>query len=152
VESFDPLSSIKDRIGAAMIETAERNGLLNNNSVIIEPTSGNTGIALAFICATRGYRFILTMPETMSVGRSHLLFIFGAELVLTEEAKGMKGAVNKAGPHKIQGIGAGFVPEILNRSVIDEIMIITNEDAGNTACHLAKEEGILAGISSGANL
>ena len=222
IESFNPLSSVKDRIGVAMIEAAERDGLLTKNSVIIEPTSGNTGIALAFVCAAKGYRLILTMPDTMSIERRHLLVILGAELVLTEGAKGMKGAVEKAeelakstehsfvpqqfnnpanpeihrkttaeeiwqdtdgkvdifiagigtggtitgvgpadspvlsggkaGPHKIQGIGAGFVPKILNRSVIDEIMTVTNEDAGETARRLAREEGILAGISCGANL
>lgn len=238
VESFNPLSSIKDRIGVAMIEAAERDGLLNKNSVIIEPTSGNTGIALAFVCAAKGYRLILTMPETMSMERRHLLAILGAELVLTEGVKGMKGAIDKAeelakstehsfvpqqfknpanpevhrkttaeeiwqdtdgkvdffiagigtggtitgvgevlkkrntavqvigvepadspvlsggnaGPHKIQGIGAGFVPEILNCSIIDEIITVTNDNAAETARRLAKEEGILAGISCGANL
>jgi len=238
LESFNPLSSVKDRIGAAMIEAAERDGLLKENSVIIEPTSGNTGIALAFVCAAKGYRLILTMPDTMSIERRHLLVILGAELVLTEGAKGMKGAVDKAedlakgiensfvpqqfnnpanpeihrrttaeeiwqdtdgavdifiagigtggtitgvgeilkqrkpqtkvigvepkdspvlsggkaGPHKIQGIGAGFVPGILNQSVMDEIITVAHEDAGEIARRLAKEEGILAGISSGANL
>ena len=238
LESFNPLSSIKDRIGVSMIEAAEREGLLKKNAVIIEPTSGNTGIALAFVCAAKGYRLILTMPDTMSMERRHLLVILGAELVLTEGAKGMKGAVDKAeelakgiensfvpqqfnnpanpeihrrttaeeiwqdtdgavdifiagigtggtitgvgeilkqrkpqakvigveptdspvlsagkaGPHKIQGIGAGFVPGILNQSVMDEIITVAHEDAGEIARRLAKEEGILAGISSGANL
>jgi len=236
LEFFNPLSSVKDRIGIAMIEAAESSGLLGNDSVIIEPTSGNTGIALAFACAARGYKLMLTMPETMSTERRQLLKFFGAELILTEGAKGMEGAIakaeelmqsvpngfmpmqfcnpanpnihrkttaeeiwndtdgnvdffvagvgtggtisgvggvlkerkssvrivavepkdsavlsgGKAGPHKIQGIGAGFIPEILNREVIDEIIQVSNEDAGETTRRLAKEEGILAGISGGA--
>jgi cysteine synthase A len=236
IESFNPLSSVKDRIGVAMIEAAEKQGLINKNTVIIEPTSGNTGIGLAFVAAAKGYSLILTMPETMSMERRHLLEILGAEIVLTEGPKGMKGAVEKAeelgqeiknsfipqqfknpanteihrkttaeeiwsdtdgkvdyfiagigtggtitgvgevlkarrpsvriigiepvdspvltsgrsGSHKIQGIGAGFVPEILNRDVLDEIILVRHEDAGKTARSLARQEGILVGISSGA--
>lgn len=238
LESFNPLSSVKDRIGAAMIDDAERRGVLKKDSVIVEPTSGNTGIALAFIAAAKGYRLVLTMPETMSVERRHLFQIFGAELVLTPGAEGMSGAVRKAeelsatipnaympqqfknpanpeihrkttaeeiwtdtdgkvdilvcgvgtggtitgvaevlkkrkstvraiavepetspvlsegkaGPHKIQGIGAGFVPDVLNREIIDEIIKVSDENAGIMARRLAKEEGILGGISSGAAL
>jgi cysteine synthase len=236
LESFNPLSSVKDRIGVSMIEAAEKEGLIDKNTVIVEPTSGNTGIALAFVCAAKGYRLILTMPDTMSVERRQLLKIFGAELVLTEGAKGMRGAIAKAeeilkehtksympqqfrnaanpdlhrrttaeeiwhdtdgavdvfvagvgtggtitgvgevlkdkkpslkivavepadsavlsgsppGPHKIQGIGAGFVPEVLNTDIYDEIIKVVNDDAGDMARKLARQEGIFAGISSGA--
>jgi cysteine synthase A len=236
LESFNPIGSVKDRIGVAMIADAEERGLINKDTVIVEPTSGNTGIALAFVCAARGYKLILTMPDTMSVERRQLLSVFGAELVLTPGAEGMSGAVRKAeqlvaenpnyfmpqqfknpanpeihrlttaeeiwrdtdgkvdilvagvgtggtitgvaeviksrkpefkaiaiepfdspilsggkpGSHKIQGIGAGFVPDVLRMDLIDEIIKVTNEDAGIMARRLAKEEGILAGISSGA--
>ncbi len=238
LEKANPLASVKDRVGLAMIEAAEQAGLINKDSVIVEPTSGNTGIALAYICAVKGYRLILTMPETMSLERRAILRIFGAELVLTEGAKGIRGAIEKAeelareragtfipmqfrntanvdvhrrttaeeiwndtdgkvdilvagvgtggtitgvsevikrrkpsikaiaveprdspvlsggapGPHKIQGIGAGFVPEILRRDLIDEVIQVTNEDAGDTARRAAREEGLLIGISSGAAL
>jgi len=238
LESFNPLHSVKDRIGVSMIDAAEKEGSLHPHSLIVEPTSGNTGIALAFVAAARGYRLILTMPDTMSIERRKLLKVLGAELVLTPGAEGMKGAVAKAeelvvqtphafmpqqfknpanpmihrkttaeeiwsdtdgkadilisgigtggtltgvaevikkrksmfkaiavepeaspvlsggkpGPHKIQGIGAGFIPEVLNREMIDEIVQVSNEDAGRFARRLAKEEGILAGISCGAAL
>jgi len=238
LEFFNPLSSVKDRIGAAMIEAAEQEGKLKPGATLVEPTSGNTGIALAFVAARKGYRLILTMPETMSVERRKMLKALGAELVLTPGAEGMKGAIKKAeeialqnpqyfmpqqfnnpanpeihrrttaleiwedtagkadilvagvgtggtitgvaevikklkpsfkavavepdtspvlsggapGPHKLQGIGAGFVPKILNTKIIDEIIRVKDADAGETARRLAKEEGILAGISSGAAL
>lgn len=238
LEFFNPLSSVKDRIGVSMIDDAESKGQIKRDTVIVEPTSGNTGIALAFVCAARGYRLILTMPDTMSMERRVLLYMLGAELVLTPGADGMKGAIDKAeqlmkehapnvfmpqqfknpanpaihrkttaeeiwrdtdgkvdffvagvgtggtitgvgevlkqknpkvqvvavepedspvlsggqaGPHKIQGIGAGFVPDILDTGVYDEIIKVTNEDAFKTARRLSKEEGILSGISSGAN-
>ena len=236
IESFNPTGSVKDRVAVAMIEDAEEKGLLKEGSTIIEPTSGNTGIGLAFAAAAKGYKLILTMPETMSVERRKFLSVLGAELVLTPGADGMGGAIAKAnelneetpdsiilgqfdnpanvkihaettaqeilrdtegkvdiviggvgtggtitgigkvlkeevpgvkivavepkdsqtlgkgekGPHKIQGIGAGFVPSIYDADVIDEIVPVENEDAGNTLLALAKEEGIFSGISSGA--
>jgi cysteine synthase A len=236
LESFNPCSSVKDRIGLAMIEAAEKQGQVNAGTVFIEPTSGNTGIGLAFVCASRGYKLIITMPETMSVERRQLLSYFGAEVVLTSGKEGMTGAIKKAeelaagnpkalilqqfknpanpavhrkttaeeiwrdtggkidilvagvgtggtitgitetlkarkpglktiavepanspmlskgqaGAHKIQGIGAGFVPDVLKRDLIDEIITVTDEDAKLMSRRLAKEEGILAGISSGA--
>ncbi|NTW63384.1 MAG: cysteine synthase A [Chlorobiaceae bacterium] len=238
LESFNPLSSVKDRIGIAMIEDAEKAGRITKNTTIIEPTSGNTGIALAFACAAKGYALMLVMPDTMSIERRRLMQMLGAKLVLTEGSGGMKLAIAEAerlaasvpdslilqqfqnpanpavhrsttaieiwndtdgkvdvfiagvgtggtitgvgevlkqhrpdirviavepadspvlsggqpGPHKIQGIGAGFVPAILNRDVIDEIITVSNEDAGRTARLLASSEGILCGISSGAAL
>ncbi|MBM4274156.1 MAG: cysteine synthase A [Deltaproteobacteria bacterium] len=236
LESMNPLGSVKDRIGVSMIEAAERQGLIRPDTLIVEPTSGNTGIALAFVCAAKKYRLLLTMPETMSLERRKLLKHLGSELVLTPGAQGMTGAVNRAreilaetpgafmpnqfanpanpevhrrttaeeiwhdtggqvdilisgvgtggtitgvaevikarkpsfqavavepaaspvlsggqpGPHKIQGIGAGFVPEILNTEIIDEIITVTNDEAFATAREVAKKEGILCGISSGA--
>jgi cysteine synthase A len=237
LESFNPLSSVKDRIGVAMLDEAEKQGLIKKDTIILEPTSGNTGVALAFVSAARGYKLTLVMPETMSVERRRLARAFGAELVLTPGAEGMKGAVARAekmaaenpkyfyipqqfnnlanpaihrkttaeeiwrdtdgkvdilvagvgtggtitgisdvikkkkpsfraiavepdaspvlsggspGPHRIQGIGAGFVPAVLKRDLVDEIIRVRNEDAFETTRRLAKEEGILVGISSGA--
>lgn len=236
LESFNPASSVKDRVGFAMIKDAEERGLINQDTVIIEPTSGNTGIALAFVAAAKGYRIIITLPETFSIERRNLMKALGAELVLTPGGEGMTGAINKAkelaaeipnsfipqqfenpanprmhqtttaeeiwrdtdgqvdifvagvgtggtisgvgkalkdknpnirivaveptdspvlsggakGPHKIQGIGAGFVPGNFNREVVDEIITVKNEEAFATARELAKKEGLLVGISSGA--
>ncbi len=236
LEYFNPLGSVKDRIAVSMLDAAEKDGLLDKETLIVEPTSGNTGIALAFICAERGYRLCLTMPDTMSIERRKLLKHLGAQLILTPGKEGMKGAIKKAkeilasesnsfmpnqfenpanpqahrettaeeiwnntngnvdmlvagvgtggtitgvgqviksrqpdfkvtavepedspvlsggnpGPHKIQGIGAGFVPEVLERSVIDEVVTVTNDNAFDTSRMLAKTKGILCGISSGA--
>jgi cysteine synthase A len=236
LEMFNPASSVKDRIGLAMIEAAEAQGLIKEDTVLLEPTSGNTGIALAFVAAVRGYRLVLTMPDTMSIERRKLLAAFGAEIVLTPGAEGMPGAIRRAremaeadprflilqqfanpanpevhrrttaeelwndtdgqvdilvagvgtggtitgvgdvvkprkpsfrivavepadspvlsggrpGPHKIQGIGAGFVPEVLRTELIDEVITVRHEDAGRVARELAREEGILGGISCGA--
>jgi cysteine synthase A len=238
LEFFNPIASVKDRIGVSMIEELESRGLIKEGSVLVEPTSGNTGIALAFVAAQRGYRLILVMPETMSLERRKMLAFLGAELVLTPGAEGMKGAVARAkqvveetpnalipgqfvnpanpavhrrttaeeiwidtegkvdafvagvgtggtitgvgqvlkqrhpgiqivavepagspvlsggapGPHKIQGIGAGFIPEVLDRSVIDEVITVTNEEAFDFSRDLARTEGVPGGISTGANL
>jgi cysteine synthase len=243
-EFFNPLGSVKDRIGMSMIDAAEKDGTIKENTVIVEPTSGNTGIALAFVCAAKGYQLILTMPETMSLERRTLLALLGAQLILTPGSEGMKGAIARAeellkttpnawmpqqfnnpanpaihqqttaeeiwadtdgkvdilvaavgtggtitgvaevikkrkpdfkaiavepkdspvilqtlrgqplkpGPHKIQGTGAGFVPNNLHLNIVDEVVTVSNEDAFIMARRLAKEEGILAGISSGANV
>lgn len=236
LEFYNPCSSVKDRIGLSMIERAEKEGRIKQDTIIIEPTSGNTGIALAFVCAVKGYKLVLTMPETMSLERRKLLAAFGAEIILTPGSEGMPGAVSRAeelakgdrryfmpqqfknpanpqihrrttakeiwddtggkadilvagvgtggtitgiaevikkkkpafraiavepedspvlsggrpSPHKIQGIGAGFIPEVLNAEIIDEIISVSNDNAMQLAVRLAREEGILAGISSGA--
>ena len=236
LESFNPGGSVKDRIGLSMIQAAEGQGLIKKGSVIVEPTSGNTGVALAVVCAARGYQLVITMPDTMSIERRQLLAAFGAQVVLTEGAKGMLGAVEKAeeiaarapdgfmpqqfknpanpeihrqttaeeiwrdtdgkvdilvagvgtggtitgiadvikqrkpsfkaiavepkespvlsggspGPHRIQGIGADFMPEVLRMELVDEVIQVSNDDAGDTARWLAREEGILVGVSSGA--
>ena len=236
LEFFNPLSSIKDRIGVSMIEAAQRDGLIKEDTIILEPTSGNTGIALAFVCAAKGYKLVLTMPDTMSLERRSLLKAFGAELILTPGSEGMGGAVKKAeelaksnprylilqqfknpanpeihrrttaeeiwrdtegkvdilvagvgtggtitgvaevikkrkpefkaiavepkdspvlsggkpGPHKIQGIGAGFIPDVLILDLVDEIIQVSNEDAVKTARSLVEQEGLFVGISSGA--
>ena len=196
LEYFNPAGSVKDRIAYAMITDAEKSGALKPGSVIIEPTSGNTGIGLAAVAAARGYRIIIVMPETMSVERRQLMKAYGAELVLTEGAKGMKGAIAKAqelaaqtpdsfipgqftnpanpsahrattgpeiwndtdgevdifvaGAHKIQGIGAGFVPDVLDTKIYDEIITVENDDAFATGKLVGHSEGVLVGISSGA--
>src|SRR5207245_1269189 len=148
-EFFNPLSSVKDRIGVAMIEAAERAGKIDKDTVIVEPTSGNTGIALAFVCAARGYRLILTMPESMSLERRRLLRALGAEVSLTSAADGMQGSIEKA-QQILREHKTGFMTKNLNINIIDEVMLIQDEESFEWAKRLHKEEGIFAGISSGA--
>ena len=164
VEYFNPGGSVKDRIALSMIEDAEKKGLLKPGATIIEPTSGNTGVGLALVSAVKGYKLILTMPETMSVERRNLVKAYGAEVRLTSGKDGMPGAIRAAkelksspvlnggqsGPHKIQGIGAGFVPATYNAGVVDEVFDVENDDAIRTGRQLAKSEGLLVGISAGA--
>ena len=179
LEYFNPAGSVKDRIALSMIEEAEQKGLLKSHATIIEPTSGNTGVGLAFVSAARGYRLILTMPDTMSMERRNLLRALGAQLILTPGSEGMGGTVSgvgaglkkhnpaikivavepkdspvlsggKAGSHKIQGIGAGFVPKTFDASVVDQIIPVSNDDAIRTSRELTETEGLLVGISSGA--
>jgi cysteine synthase A len=161
LEFFNPCASVKDRIGVSMIEALEKQGRIKPNTVLVEPTSGNTGIGLAFVAAAKGYRLVLTMPDTMSLERRRMLQAFGAELVLTEGAKGMKGAMAKADEIVASDPGRFLLvgqfsnpanPEILNTKVIDEIVQVTNEQAAEYARMLGREEGILVGISSGAAL
>src|SRR6266853_1998374 len=174
LEFYSPAHSVKDRIGVAMIDAAEKAGLIKPDTIILEPTSGNTGIGLAFVCAARGYKLTLLMPDSMSKERRMLLRAYGAELILTPAADGMPGVIKARkpefrcvavepdasavlsggakGPHPIQGIGAGFIPGILNTKIYDEIIRVKNDDAFAFARRAAREEGLLVGISSGAAL
>jgi cysteine synthase len=149
LESNNPLGSVKDRIAWAMIHDAEERGLLEPGGVVLEPTSGNTGIGLAFVCAIRGYRLILTMPETMSVERRKILSALGAEIVLTPPPRGCPGRCGPPGPHRIQGIGAGFVPKVLQRELIDEVITVTDEKAAETTRRLAGRRGSWLGSHPG---